>query len=95
MSWKQKNSLEKSYKFYSFLRNILLGYSMICTYKPGHITLAWRTQHGASQNTVQSALVAAALAFEPFQHVSITPHGKLLLDGPVILAALCTLPVFG
>jgi hypothetical protein len=34
-------------------------------------------------------LAAAALAFEPFQHVGITPHGTLLLDGPVKLAALC------
>jgi hypothetical protein len=47
------------------------------------------------KNTVRSALVAAALNFEPFQHVGITPHGKLLLDGPVKLAALCALPVFG
>jgi hypothetical protein len=46
------------------------------------------------QNTVPSALVAAALAFKPFQHVGITPHGKLLWDGQVLLAALCTLPVF-
>jgi hypothetical protein len=41
------------------------------------------------QNTAPSAWVAAALAFEPFQHVGITPHGKLLLDGQVLLAALC------
>jgi hypothetical protein len=34
-------------------------------------------------------LVAAALAFELFQHVGITPQGKLLLDGQVLLAALC------
>jgi hypothetical protein len=46
------------------------------------------------QRIVQSAWVAAALAFEPFQHVGITPHGKLLLDGQVKLAALCALPVF-
>jgi hypothetical protein len=39
-------------------------------------------------------LVAAALAFEPLQHVGIYPHGKLLFDGPVKLAALCALPVF-
>jgi hypothetical protein len=30
LSWKQKNSLEKSYNFYSCLRNILLDYSLIC-----------------------------------------------------------------
>jgi hypothetical protein len=30
LSWKQKNSLEKCYNFYSCLRNILLGYSLIC-----------------------------------------------------------------
>jgi hypothetical protein len=29
LSWKQKNSLDISYKFYSFYRNILLGYSLI------------------------------------------------------------------
>jgi hypothetical protein len=46
------------------------------------------------KNTVQSAWVAAALAFEPFQHVGITPHGRLLLDGQVLLAALCALLVF-
>jgi hypothetical protein len=46
------------------------------------------------KNIDQSAWVAAALAFEPFQHVGITPHGKLLLDGPVLLAALCALLVF-
>jgi hypothetical protein len=40
-------------------------------------------------------LVAAALAFEPFQHVGIYAHGQLLFDGPVKLAALCALPVFG
>jgi hypothetical protein len=34
------------------------------------------------------------LTFEPFQHIGITPHGKLLLDGQVLLAALCALPVF-
>jgi hypothetical protein len=39
-------------------------------------------------------LVAAALAFEPFQHIGITPHGKLLMYGPVLLAALCALLVF-
>jgi hypothetical protein len=38
-----------------------------------------------AQNMVQSALVAAALAFMPFQHVGITPPGKLLLDGQVLL----------
>jgi hypothetical protein len=47
-----------------------------------------------AQNSVQSALVAAALAFQPFQHVGITPHGQLVLDGRVKLAALCALPVF-
>jgi hypothetical protein len=47
-----------------------------------------------AQNIVQSAWVAAALAFAPFQHVGITPHGKLLLGGQVLLAALCTLQVF-
>jgi hypothetical protein len=41
------------------------------------------------QNIVPSALVAAALAFEPFQHVGIYPHGKLAFDGQVLLAALC------
>ena len=46
------------------------------------------------KNIVQPALVAAALAFEPFQHVGIYPHGKLLLDGAVQLATLCALPVF-
>jgi hypothetical protein len=46
-----------------------------------------------AQNSVQSALVTAALAFKPFQHVGIYPHGQLLFDGPVKLAALCTLPV--
>jgi hypothetical protein len=39
-------------------------------------------------------LVTAALAFEPFQHVGITLHGKLLLDGQVLLATLCALPIF-
>jgi hypothetical protein len=39
------------------------------------------------QNTVPSAWVASALAFEPFQHVGITPHDKLLLDGHAKLAA--------
>jgi hypothetical protein len=34
------------------------------------------------------------LVFEAFQYVGITPHGMLLLDGQVKLAALCTLPVF-
>jgi hypothetical protein len=34
-------------------------------------------------------LVAAALAFEPFQHVGIYALGKRLLDGQVLLAALC------
>jgi hypothetical protein len=29
LSWKQKNSLEKGYNFYSCSRNILLGYSLI------------------------------------------------------------------
>jgi hypothetical protein len=58
--------------------------------KVGRITLARRTQHGAAQNTVQSAWVAAALAFEPFQHVGITPHGELLLDEPVKLDTLHT-----
>jgi hypothetical protein len=47
------------------------------------------------QRIVPSAWVATALAFEPLQHVGITPQGKLLLDGQVLLAALCTLPVFG
>jgi hypothetical protein len=46
------------------------------------------------KNIVQSAWVGAALAFEPFQHVGITQHGKLLLDGSIKLAALCTHPVF-
>jgi hypothetical protein len=46
------------------------------------------------QNIVQSTLVAAALAFEPFQHVGITPHGKLLLDGQALPPTLCALPVF-
>jgi hypothetical protein len=55
--------------------------------KAGGITLARRTQHGIAQNIVQPALVAAALAFEPFQHVSITPHGQMLFDGLVLLAA--------
>jgi hypothetical protein len=40
------------------------------------------------QRIVQSAWLAAALAFEPFQHVGITPHDKLLLDGQVLLAAV-------
>ena len=40
------------------------------------------------QNTVPSALVAAALAFEPCQHVGITQLGKLLSDGQVLLAAV-------
>jgi hypothetical protein len=40
------------------------------------------------QNTVPSALVAAALAFKPFQHVGSTPHGKLLWDGQVLLAVV-------
>jgi hypothetical protein len=40
------------------------------------------------QNIVQSAWVAADLAFEPFQHVGIYPHGQLLLDGQVLLAAV-------
>jgi hypothetical protein len=39
---------------------------------------------------VQSAWVAAALARKPFQHVGITPHGQLLFDGAVNLAALYT-----
>jgi hypothetical protein len=30
LSWKQRDSLEKSYNFYSCLRNIILGYSLIC-----------------------------------------------------------------
>jgi hypothetical protein len=47
-----------------------------------------------AQNIVQSAWAAAALAFEPLQHVGITLHGKLLLDAPVLLAALCALLVF-
>jgi hypothetical protein len=89
LSWKQKNSLEKGYKLYSCSRDILLGYSLICIYKVGRITLARRTQHGATQNIVQSALVAAALAFEPFQHVGITLHGQLLLDGSVKRVTLC------
>jgi hypothetical protein len=42
------------------------------------------------KNIVQSALVATALAFKPFQHVGIYLHGELVLDGPVKLAALCT-----
>jgi hypothetical protein len=46
------------------------------------------------KNMVLSALVTAALAFEPFQHVGITLHGKRLSDGQVLIAALCTLPVF-
>jgi hypothetical protein len=46
------------------------------------------------KNILQSVLVAAALAFEPFQHVGITPNGMLLLDGPEKLAALCAQPVF-
>jgi hypothetical protein len=37
--------------------------------------LPLRTRHGVAQNIVQPALVAAALAFEPFQHVGIYPHG--------------------
>jgi hypothetical protein len=40
------------------------------------------------KNTVPTVLVAAALAFAPFQHVGITPHGKRLLDGQVLLAAV-------
>jgi hypothetical protein len=40
------------------------------------------------KNSVQSAWVAAALAFAPFQHVGIYPHGQLLFDGLVLLAAL-------
>jgi hypothetical protein len=55
---------------------------------------AAHTQHSVTQNIVQSTLVAAALAFEPFQHVGITPRGKLLWDGQVKLAALCALLVF-
>jgi hypothetical protein len=51
--------------------------------------LPLRTQHGAAQYIVQSALVTAALAFEPFQHVCIYPQGKLLFDGQIKLAALC------
>jgi hypothetical protein len=63
--------------------------------KVGRITLARRTQHGACAKIPFSWLgLAAALAFEPFQHVGITSHGKLLLDGQVLLAALRTLPVF-
>jgi hypothetical protein len=46
------------------------------------------------QNIAQSALVAAALAFKPFQHVGIYPHGQLLFNGPVKLAALCALLTF-
>jgi hypothetical protein len=49
------------------------------------------TQHGIAQNVVQPALVAAALAFEPFQHVRIYPHCELLFDGTVKLAALSLL----
>jgi 5'-deoxynucleotidase YfbR-like HD superfamily hydrolase len=88
LSWKQKNRLEKCYNFYSCLHYILLGYRLIFIYKIGHITLARRTQHGVAQNIFQSALVAAALAFQPFQQVGITSHGKLVVDGLVQLAAV-------
>jgi hypothetical protein len=46
------------------------------------------------QNIVQSVWVAAALAFEPFQHVGTILHSQLQLDGPVKLTALCALPAF-
>ena len=46
------------------------------------------------KNIVQSALVAAGLAFKPLQHVGINPQGKLPLDEPVKLAALCALRSF-
>jgi hypothetical protein len=49
------------------------------------------THHGLAQNIVQAALVAAALAFEPFQHVGIYPYRELLSDGTVKLAALSLL----
>ncbi len=33
---------------------------------------------------VQPALVTAAMAFDPFQQVGITQHGKLLLGGTTV-----------
>jgi hypothetical protein len=54
----------------------------------------WNLGKVLKQNIVQSIWVATALAFEPFQHVGITPYGKLLLGGQVLLAALCAQLVF-
>lgn len=76
------------YIFSSFLRTI---------YELYPITFGKMTAYGArdalemalKQNTVQSASVAAALAYALCQHIGLAPHSKLLLARFVKFAMLC------